>query len=116
MLPDPRVPPTFLSFNNNKQLGAGITLSHTLTPVINLNGTLDAATTTKDSARREGLKTRQGLASLQGNWQMSLRDTLFVGTRYQYQKNKGTLSSSATASEAAIFTGLFHSFGSIGAR
>ncbi len=30
----------FLVFNNNIQQGAGITLSHTLTPVISLNGTL----------------------------------------------------------------------------
>ena len=40
LLPDARIPPTFLNFNNNIQQGGGVTLSHILTPVISLNGTL----------------------------------------------------------------------------
>ena len=87
LLPDPRVPPTFLVFNNNTQVGAGITLSHQLTPIINLNGTLSGYDT-KGFGPSEGAETRQGLASLQVNWQLSPRDTVFVGTRYQYQKSK----------------------------
>ena len=114
MLPDPRVPPTFLVFNNNTQVGAGITLSHRLTPIINLNGTLSGYDT-KGFGPSEGAETRQGLASLQVNWQLSPHDTVFVGTRYQYQKSNGT-SSQFNSSEAAVFTGLFHSFGSIGAN
>jgi uncharacterized protein (PEP-CTERM system associated) len=115
LLPDPRVPPTFLAFNNNEQLGAGISLSHALTPTINLNSTLSGYET-KGFGPSEGQETRQGLASLQVNWQLSLRDTVFVGTRYQYQRNIGPRVILSNSSEAAIFAGLFHSFGSIGAR
>lgn len=110
LLPDPRVPPSFVAFNNNEQFGAGITLSHQLTPIVNLNGTVSGYRT-KGFGPSEGLETRQWLASAQVNWQVSLRDTLFVGTRYQYQNDIGARSTFGNSSEAAIFAGLLHTFG-----
>ena len=107
-LPDARVPTTFLSFNNSEQLGAGVTLSHQLSPIINLNGTISGYQT-KGFDQTEGLDTRQGLASLQVNWQLSPKNTVFLGTRYQYQRNKAAAAAFFdSTSEAAIFTGLFH--------
>ena len=108
MLPDAKVPPTFLAFNNSEQLGAGLTLSHQLSPVINLNGTIGGYQT-KGFDETEGLDTRQGLASVQVNWQLSPKNTVFLGTRYQYQRNKSAAAAFFdSTSEAAIFTGLFH--------
>lgn len=106
-LPDARVPPTFLVINNNEQQGAGLTLSHKLSPLINLNGTLSGYQT-KGFGPSEGLNTKQGLAQFQVNWQLSPRNTLFVGSRYQYQKNTGALSATGNTSEASIFTGYIH--------
>jgi uncharacterized protein (PEP-CTERM system associated) len=107
LLPDASIPPTFLAFNNNIQQGGGVTLSHTLSPVISLNGTLSTQYT-KGFGPSEGLNTRQGLASVQTNWQMSPRSTLFVGTRYQYQNSGSPALADTVSSEFAIFTGLFH--------
>ena len=108
LLPDARVPTTFLAFNNSEQLGAGLTLSHQLSPVINLNGTIGGYQT-KGFDQTEGLETRQGLASLQVNWELSAKNTVFLGTRYQYQRNKGSAAAFFdSTSEAAIFAGLFH--------
>ena len=107
LLPDASIPPTFLVFNNNIQQGGGVTLSHIVSPVISLNGTLSTQYT-KGFGPSEGLNTRQGLASLQANWQMSPRSTLFVGTRYQYQNSDSPSLADTVSSEFAIFTGLFH--------
>lgn len=107
LLPDASIPPTFLVFNNNIQQGGGVTLSHTLSPVISLNGTLSTQYT-RGFGPSEGLNTRQGLANLQANWQMSPRSTLFVGTRYQYQNTGSPALADTVSSEFAIFTGLFH--------
>ena len=102
------MPTTFLAFNNSEQLGAGLTLSHQLSSIINLNGTISGYQT-KGFDQTEGLDTRQGLASLQVNWQLSPKNTVFVGTRYQYQKNKASAAAFFdSTSEAAIFAGLFH--------
>ena len=54
------------------------------------------------------MKTRQGLASLQGNWQMSPRTSAFVGLRYQYQSSPNSSFPGYESSEFAVFTGLFH--------
>jgi uncharacterized protein (PEP-CTERM system associated) len=108
LLPDARVPTTFLAFNNNEQLGAGLTLSHQLSPIINLNGTVSGYQT-EGFGPTEGLETRQGLASVQVNWQLSRQNTFFVGTRYQYQKNRSAATTFFdNTSEASIFAGLFH--------
>lgn len=109
LLPDARVPTTFLTFNNNEQIGAGITLSHRVTPTVNLNGTISGFQT-EGFGPTEGEETRQGLVSLQLNWQLSPRNTAFVGTRYQYQRQRGELSPFDNSSEASIFAGLFHGF------
>jgi len=109
LLPDARVPTTFLTFNNNEQVGAGITLTHRVTPTVNLNGTISGFQT-EGFGPTEGQETRQGLASLQLNWQLSPRNTAFAGTRYQYQRQRGELSPFGNSSEASIFVGLFHGF------
>jgi uncharacterized protein (PEP-CTERM system associated) len=106
-LPDARVPPTFLAINNNIQQGGGVTLSHQLTPVVSLNGTVSTQLT-RGYGVTEGLDTRQGLASLQANWQLSPRSTLFMGARYQIQSTSSAALSSTESTEAAVFTGLFH--------
>jgi uncharacterized protein (PEP-CTERM system associated) len=106
-LPDARIPPSFLAFNNSIQQGGGVTLSHQLSPVISLNGTLSTQLT-RGFNQTEGLKTRQGLASTQTNFQMSPRSTLFVGARYQYQSSANVAFPGYEASEFAVFAGLFH--------
>ncbi len=63
---------------------------------------------TRGFGATEGLQTHQGLASLQVNWQLSPRSTLFVGTRYQYQTDTSAALTRTETNEAAIFTGLFH--------
>ena len=57
--------------------------------MINLNGTIGGYQT-KGFDQTEGLETRQGLASVQVNWQLSPKNTVFLGTRYQYQQDEGT--------------------------
>ena len=106
-LPDARVPTSFLIFNNNIQQGGGISLSHSLSPVIALNGTL-STTYTRGFGLNEGLNTRQGLASLQANWQLSARSTVFLGARYQYQNSDSAALSATESSEFSVFTGLVH--------
>ena len=101
------IPPTFLNFNNSIQQGGGVTLSHILTPVTSLNGTLSTQLT-RGFGPTEGQETRQGLASLQGNWQMSPRTSSFVGLRYQYQSSPNSSFLGYESSEFAVFTGLFH--------
>jgi uncharacterized protein (PEP-CTERM system associated) len=109
LLPDPRVPPTFLVINNNIQQGGGITLSHVLTPVISMNGTVGTSYT-RGFGPSEGLKTRENTASLQANWQLSPRTTGFVGAIYQYQTTPNALlaGTGAESSEFSVVVGLFH--------
>ena len=107
LLPDSKIPPTFLLFNNNIQEGAGLSLSHKLTPLTTVNGTL-SGWQTRGFDQNEGLNTKQGIARLQFNWQLTNRNTLFAGARYQYQKNTGSLSSVGDTSEAAIFSGFLY--------
>lgn len=107
LLPDASIPPTFLVFNNNIQQGGGVTLSHTLTPVISLNGTASTQYT-RGFGPNEGLNSRQGLLNLQGNWQMSPRSTLFVGTRFQWTTTTSAALAGTESSEFAVFTGIFH--------
>lgn len=106
-LPDARVPPSFLAINNNIQQGGGVTLSHLLTPVVSLNGTLSTQYT-RGFDVNQGLKSRENLASLQANWQMSPRSTLFLGTRYQVQSDANATLPGYESSEFAVFAGLFH--------
>jgi uncharacterized protein (PEP-CTERM system associated) len=107
LLPDARIPPTFLLFNNNIQRGAGITLSHRLTPVVSLNTTL-ATQYTEGIDVSEGVNTRENQANLQANWKMSPRSVLFLGTRYQFQTSSNPDISGTDSSEFAVYTGLFH--------
>ena len=105
-LPDPRVPPTFLAFNNSIQQGGGITLSHTLTPVVSLNGGLGTSYT-RGYGPTEGTNSRENTVSLQANWTMSPRSTAFLGAFYQYQTSTLAITG-ADLSQFAIFAGLFH--------
>ena len=105
MLPDARVPPSFIVFNNNIQQGGAITLSHTLSPVLSLNGTLTTLYT-RGIGANEGLNSRQNLASLQTNWQASNRSTVFFGTRFQYQTSDSAALAGTESSEFAVFAGL----------
>lgn len=106
-LPDARVPPSFLLSNNSEQLGAGLTLSHRMGPTLTLNGTISGFQT-EGFGPSEGLETRQGLVSMQVNHRMSLRNTFFVGTRYEYQRQRGALTPFDNSSAASLFAGLFH--------
>ncbi|HQR23122.1 MAG TPA: TIGR03016 family PEP-CTERM system-associated outer membrane protein, partial [Burkholderiaceae bacterium] len=105
-LPDPRVPPSFLLFNNSIQQGGGVTLSHTLTPVLSLNGGLGTSFT-RGFGPTEGTNSRQNTVSVQCNWTMSPRSTAFVGSFYQYQTSTLAVSL-ANQSQFAIYAGLFH--------
>lgn len=106
LLPDAKIPPTFLTFNNNIQQGGGVTLSHTLTPVVSLNETVSTQVT-RGFGPTTGLRTRESTGTVQANWQMSPRSTVFVGTRYQWQTSNNALAG-AESSEFSIFTGIFH--------
>jgi uncharacterized protein (PEP-CTERM system associated) len=107
LLPDAAVPPTFLRFNNSIQQGGALTLSHRMSPVMNLSGTVSTQTTRGFDANAD-LDTRENLASLQVNWQASPRSTLFVGTRYRVQTTNSVELRATESSETAIFAGLFH--------
>ena len=104
-LPDASIPATFVTFNNNIQRGASLSLSHRLTPVMTLNAS---------AARREtrGIEpsisnvTTETLAELQATRQLNLRSTVFVGARYQQQDSN--TSSFGDRNEAAVFVGIAH--------
>jgi uncharacterized protein (PEP-CTERM system associated) len=106
-LPDARVPPSLLLINNNIQRGASISASHTLTPVVSLNASLSTQLT-KGYGPTEGLNTRENTASLQANWTMSPRTTMFMGTQYQFQTATNISLPGAEASQFLVFAGLFH--------
>ena len=107
-LPDSRIPPSFLTFNNNEQLGSGIALSHRMTQLIDLNGRVSGYQT-KGFGPNEGLDTWQGLVSLGLNWTLSPRTNWYVGARYEFSSQKETANvPSRDSSAASIFTGLFH--------
>jgi uncharacterized protein (PEP-CTERM system associated) len=106
-LPDPRVPPTFLAFNNSIQQGGGITLSHTVTPVVSLNGGLGTSYT-RGFGPTEGTNSRQNTVSLQSNWTVSPRTSAFLGTFYQYQTSTNVALLAGNQSQFAVFAGLFH--------
>jgi uncharacterized protein (PEP-CTERM system associated) len=107
LLPDPRVPPTFLVINNSIQQGGGMTLSHTLTPVVSLNGSLGTSFT-RGFGVSEGLNSRENTINLQANWQMSPRSTLFFGSFYQYIFSTTPSLAGSDNSQAAAYVGLFH--------
>lgn len=107
LLPDARVPPSFLVFNNSVQQGGGLTLSHRVSRVVTANGAVSTQYTRGFDAN-EGLNARENIASLQFNWQVSPRSTAFVGARYQVQTTTSAALAATESSEAAVFTGLFH--------
>lgn len=106
-LPDARVPPSFLDFNNSIQRGAGLSLSHLLSPVVTLNGTITTRYTTGFD-QNAGLSGREGWMSLQANWQASPRSTVFFGARYQQTSDTSAALTYTESSETSIFAGLFH--------
>lgn len=106
-LPDARVPTTFINFNDNVQRGGSVTLSHRLTPVMALNGTL-LTRRTRGINENEGRESRQHAASTQLNWQMTSRSTVFAGARYQIQDESGAVRFGSDRNEASLFAGLFH--------
>ena len=107
LLPDARIPPSFLVINNNIQQGAGLTLSHWLTPVISLNGTVSTQYT-RGFDLNAGAHSRENIASLQSNWQVNPRSTVFIGSRYQVHTSNSAAFSFPDQSEFAVFAGLFH--------
>jgi len=101
------VPPSLLLINNNIQRGASVSASHTLTPVVSLNASLNTWLT-QGYGPTEGSNTRQNTASLQANWTMSPRTTMFMGTQYQFQTATNIALPGAEASQFLVFVGLFH--------
>ena len=108
LLPDARIPPTFLVFNNNIQQGGGITLSHTLTPVISLNGTLSTQYT-------RGIRTERGTehppedSRARRPTGRCRRAARCLSARATSTRTRTAPHSADTeSSEFAIFTGLFH--------
>jgi uncharacterized protein (PEP-CTERM system associated) len=104
-LPDAAIPPTFITFNNNVQKGASLSLSHRLTPVVSLNATA-SWWETRGLDQGAGLVTDQNLFKVQASRQLTPRSNAFIGARYQQQDS--TSSGIGDRSEAAIFVGLFH--------
>ena len=104
-LPDAAIPPTFITFNNNVQTGAQLTLSHRLTPVVSVNATAGWWETRGFDASA-GLVTDQNLFRVQVSRQLSPRTNAFIGARYQQQDS--TSGGIGDRNEAAIFAGLFH--------
>jgi len=81
-------------------------LSHFVTPVISLNGTISTQYT-RGFGVNEGLKTRENYVSLQTNWQMSPRSTLFVGTRWESQTSANNSIPGIESSAFSVYAGLF---------
>jgi uncharacterized protein (PEP-CTERM system associated) len=106
-LPDARIPPSFLAFNNSIQRGGAVSLSHLMTPVLTLNGTVSTQYTTGFD-QNAGLSGRESWVSLQGNWQAAPRSTLFFGARYQQQSDTSAALAFTESSETTVFVGLFH--------
>jgi uncharacterized protein (PEP-CTERM system associated) len=106
-LPDAQLPATFITVNDTVQRGAAVSLSHLLTPVVSLNGTVTARTIRGLDANA-GRSTDEGAVTLQANWQASPRSTVFVGARYRRQDDTGTVQTTSDSTEAAVYVGLFH--------
>jgi uncharacterized protein (PEP-CTERM system associated) len=105
LLPDAAIPPTFITFNNNVQTGARLTLSHRLTPVVSVNATAGWSET-RGFDQSAGLVTDQSIVQVQVSRQLTPRSSAFVGARYQQEDS--TSGGIGDRSEAAIFVGLFH--------
>ncbi|HKO67480.1 MAG TPA: TIGR03016 family PEP-CTERM system-associated outer membrane protein [Burkholderiaceae bacterium] len=106
-LPDPAVPPTFLTFNNTIQRGASLSLSHRLSPVTSLNASASRRET-RGFDQSAGTVTDENILQVQASQQLSPRSNAFVGARYRQQDS--TVGGIGESSEAAIFVGLFHRF------
>lgn len=105
LLPDARIPPTFVVFNNNIQKGASLSLSHSLSPVMTLNASA-AWSDTRGFDQTAGQQSEQSTFILQATRQLTPRSQVFIGARYQQQDSN--TDGIGDSSEAAIFVGLFH--------
>jgi uncharacterized protein (PEP-CTERM system associated) len=105
LLPDAALPPTFITFNNNVQTGAQLTLSHRLTPVVSVNASA-GWWETRGFDQSAGLVTDQNIFRVQVSRQLTPRTNAFIGARYQQQDS--TSGGIGDRNEAAIFAGLFH--------
>jgi uncharacterized protein (PEP-CTERM system associated) len=105
LLPDAAIPPTFITFNNNVQKGASLSLSHRLTPVVSVNASASRHET-RGFDQSAGLVTDQNIFRVQASRQLTPRSNAFIGARYQQEDS--TFSGIGDRSEAAIFVGLFH--------
>ena len=105
LLPDAAIPPTFITFNNNIQKGATLSLSHRLSRVMTLNA-IASRLETRGFDQSAGNVTDQNIFEVQTTRQLSPRSSAFIGARYQQQES--TSSGVRDANEAAIFVGLFH--------
>ena len=104
-LPDAAIPPTFITFNNNTQKGASLTLSHRWSPVVLLNATASRRET-RGFDQTAGNNTDQNVVEVQATRQLTLRSSGFIGARYQQWKS--TSSVLGDSHEAAIFIGLLY--------
>lgn len=107
LLPDAAIPPTFITFNNNIQKRASLTLSHRLSPVTTLNATASRIET-RGFDESAGNVTDQNIFGVQASRQLTPRSSAFIGGRYQQQQQDSTSSVIRDSSEAAIFVGLFY--------
>jgi uncharacterized protein (PEP-CTERM system associated) len=104
-LPDARLPPTFLAFNNNTQRGATITFSHRLSAQSTLNA-ITRWQETRGIDANSGDYTNQAVALLQLTQELTLRSNAFVGLRYQVSASNVGFDDN----EAALLVGLTHRF------
>jgi uncharacterized protein (PEP-CTERM system associated) len=104
-LPDARIPPTFLLFNNNRQQGATVSLSHRLTPQGTLTALARYGETRGIDANADDY-TNQAVTQLQYTYQLLPRSSVFVGARYQVTASNV----STDSTEAALLGGFFHTF------
>ena len=104
-LPDAAVPPTFVTFNNNTQRGASLSLNHRLSPVITLNASATRRET-RGNEQSVGNVTDENVLRVQATGQLSPRSHAFVGARYQQQNSSS--GSVGDSNEAAVFVGIAH--------
>ena len=84
-----------------------MSLSHLMTPVVTLNGTVSTQYTTGFD-QNAGLSGRESWISLQANWQAAPRSTVFFGARYQQQSDTSAALAFTESNETTVFVGLFH--------
>lgn len=106
-LADPKIPPTFIAFNNNIQQGATLSLTHNLTPTTTLTSSLGGYET-NGFGQTEGLNSKSASAQFQVNWQVTPRNSVFAGSQYQWQRSTNSTVNFGSSSEASVFAGIVY--------